>query len=101
MPLDVTAENPVSGSEFRYLRIQTVWIGHEREEAEPFTFDDDPFDEEFGAPFFTLYGVEADGHKERIADRETYREAAALARKLAPGIWLPDLPGQGSPVQRP
>lgn len=54
--------------------------------TEPFTLDDEPFDENFGAPYFGLYGVDAGGVLEHIADRRTYAESVSLAQKLAPGI---------------
>ena len=54
----------------------------------PFTTDDDPFDEEFGPPYFARYGVADDGLLERIADRDTYSDALNLAQKLAPGVAL-------------
>ena len=55
----------------------------------PFTTDDEPFDEEFGPPYFALYGVEDDDLLEHIADRDAYSEALSLAQKLAPGVALP------------
>jgi len=54
--------------------------------TEPFTAGDEPFDENFGAPYFGLYGVGADGILEHVADRRTYTEAVSLVQKLAPGI---------------
>ena len=89
MPLDVSAENPIFESEFQQFRIQTV-----REcgdgNIEPFTSADDPFDDKFGPPFFGFYGVYADGLLEHIADFDSYTAAADMARKLAPGIQLPN-----------
>jgi hypothetical protein len=91
IPVDVSAGNPISESEFRQFRIQTM-----REygdgNIEPFTSADDPFDDKFGRPFFGFYGVCDDGLLEHIADFESYAEAVSLARKLAPGIQFSDMP---------
>jgi len=91
VPVDLTAGNPISESEFRQFRIQTL-----REYGdgtiEPFTSVDNPFDEECGSPFFGFYGVCEDGLLEHIADFKTYSDAIGLARKLAPGIQFPDMP---------
>lgn len=86
VPLCVEAENPIAGSVFRRLRIQTVRCAAGGDFVGPMTMDDDPFAEEFGPPFFALYGVEVDGRLEHIADRRSYAEARELALKLAPGI---------------
>ena len=86
VPIDRVAPNPMAGSAFHAFRIQTVRDSLEDEITEPFTLDDEPFDENFGAPYFGLYGVDADGLLEHIADRRTYTEAVILAQKLAPGI---------------
>ncbi len=86
VPIDRVAPNPVAGSVFQSFRIQTVRDSLEDEITEPFTPDDEPFDENFGAPYFGLYGVDADEVLEHIADRRTYAEAVCLAQKLAPGI---------------
>lgn len=89
VPVDVRAPNPIGGSEFRAFRIQTVRDDLEEGDVAPFTTDDDPFDEEFGLPYFALYGVGDDGLLEHIADRDTYSDALNLAQKLAPGVALP------------
>ena len=86
VPIDRIAPNPIIGSVFRSFRIQTVRDVLDDEITEPFTLNDEPFDENFGAPYFGLYGVDADGTLEHIADRRTYAEAVSLAEKLAPGI---------------
>ena len=91
VPCDVIANNPTPNSQFRKFRIQTV--RHENEEdgdIKPYTMDDEPFDENFGEPYFGLYGVYEDGMLEHIADRKTYSEALSLAKKLAPEIDFPD-----------
>jgi hypothetical protein len=92
VPVDVTALNPVSGSLFREFRIQTVRDSIEDGDSNPYSVDDEPFDEEFGRPYFGLYGVGADGKLEHIADRKTYSEAVRLAEKLAPGVAFPNSP---------
>ncbi len=89
VPIDVRAPNPILGSEFQALRIQTMRDDIDGGGAIPFTVDDDPFDEEFGPPYFALYGVGYDGLSEHIADRDTYSDALKLAQKLAPSVELP------------
>jgi hypothetical protein len=93
VPIDMLAANPVPGSAFRQYRIQTVRNWFEDAEAVPFTADDEPFDEDYGPPYFALYGVNDDGLLEHIADRRTYAEAARLAEKFAPGLGF--LAGRG------
>ncbi len=102
MPLCVEAENPVRGSTFRRFRIQTMRCTPVEDGAMPMTADDDPFDAEYGRPFFALYGVGANGLLEHIADRPSYAEVRELALKLAPGIAFPEVavvryPGQVLP----
>ena len=92
VPFDVTALTPVEGTEFPQFRIQTMRDSLEYGDAVPFVASDEPFDEEFGKPYFGLYGVGADGKLEHIADRKTYGEIRQLAAKLAPGISLPITP---------
>ena len=89
VPVDVHAPNPISGSEFREFRIQTVRDDLDQGNVGPFTAGDDPFDDEFGPPYFALYGVGDDGVLEHIADRDTYSDALNLAQKLAPSVALP------------
>ena len=89
LPVDVRAPNPIGGSDFREFRIQTVRDHLDDGRVTPFTTDDDPFDEDFGPPYFALYGVGDDGLLEHIADREAYSDALNLAQKLAPGVVLP------------
>ena len=90
--VDVTAPNPTVGAAFRAFRIQTVRDSLEEDFVEAFTTDDEPFDDEWGTPYFGLYGVEDDGLLEHIADRSTYSAAVELACKLAPGIQFRTLP---------
>ncbi len=92
LPVDVRASNPIAGSEFREFLIQTVRDALNEGDVAPFTTDDDPFDEEFEAPYFALYGVGDDGLLEHVADRTTYAAALSLAQKLAPGVALPREP---------
>lgn len=101
VPVNVVAENPVAGSEFVRFRIQTVRFARESDVAEAFTLDGDPFDEEFGEPVYTLYGVFDDDTLEMIADRDTFADAVKLARQLAPGILLPDFPLPAKLSERP
>jgi hypothetical protein len=90
LPVDVRAANPASA--FKEFRIQTLRDDLADNDVIPFTEDGDPFDEELGAPYFGLYGVGDDGLMEHIADRRTYAEARCLARKLATGIEVPEVP---------
>ena len=92
LPVDVTAQNLAADAAFRMFRIQTARDAVEGGFTEPFTADDDPSDEEMGEPYFSLYGVGADGLLEHIADRRTYSEAVTLAGKIAPGIEFPTVP---------
>lgn len=86
MAIDVIAENPTVGAAFPKFRIQTVGDSLDDEFVERFTTDDEPFVEEFGAPYFGLYGVGGDDLLEHIADRATYSASVELVGKLAPGI---------------
>lgn len=86
IPICVTARNPVQGSLFREFQIHTVRDSIEDDSSCQYTTDDDPFDENFGVPYFCLYGVGDDGLLEHIADRRRYSEAVSLAQKLAPGV---------------
>lgn len=86
VPFCIAAQNPLAGSGFRAFRIQTFRVSVGDEGVELFTESDELCDEEFGPPTVGLYGVDDSGLLEHIADRPTYRDAAALARKLAPGL---------------
>jgi hypothetical protein len=94
VPVDISASNPLRSlrsfvaneSAFCEFRIQTVREELADHDCAPFTAADDPFDPDFGPPYYGLYGVGEDGLPEHIADRQTYAEALALAQKLAPGI---------------
>ncbi len=88
VPVDVKCSNPVLDSPFKQFRIQT-----ERDEvggngSAIFTSADDPFDEDFGWPYFGLYGITQDEKAELITHRKTYGETVNLLRKLAPGISI-------------
>ncbi len=99
LPIDMRVPNPVPGSMFRELRIQTMRHSLDGDDVVPFTADDDPFDEEFAPPYFSLYGTNNDGRLEHIADRRTYPEILDLARKLAPGVAFSTKPIFTSPSQ--
>jgi len=91
LPVCVEAPNPLAGAEFYRLRIQTVRHELDEEgETAPFTEDDDPFDENYGAPYFGIYGVDEDGLLDHIADRDTYQAARSLLAALLPGIGFPE-----------
>lgn len=92
VPLELEVENPVLGSAFRSFRIQTVRCTPVEDGVAPMSVDDDPSDDEYGHPFFALFGVENDGRLEHIADRRSYAEAREFALKLAPGIAFPEVP---------
>jgi hypothetical protein len=89
LPVNVTVPNPIHGSGFREFRIQSMRDAVSDNYAAPYTLDDDPFDADFGAPYYALYGIGADGLLEFIAQRKSYSDAADLARRLAPGVNLP------------
>lgn len=89
LPVDVSAVNPVQGSGFTTLRIQTMREFHADDDCLPFTADDEPFDEQCGPPYFALFGIGTDGFPEHIAHRTTYTEARRLVQLLAPGVDFP------------
>jgi hypothetical protein len=76
--------------QFRQFRIQTVRDNKENGDVYPFWIGEDPFDDKFTAPYFTLYGIAFDGLSEHIADRRTYAKITVLARKILPLIQFPD-----------
>jgi hypothetical protein len=92
VPIDMIALNPVVGAAFTKFRIQTMRNTLEDNEPTPFVAGDDPFDENFGNFFFSLYGVETSGILEHIADRQAYKDVLGLAQKLAPSIAFPISP---------
>ena len=92
IPVNVTAPNPFAVSGFREFRIQTVRDSIDDDDIVPFVCDDDPFDTDYGPPYFALYGIDAQGSLEHIADRKTYSEAVKLAQKLAREIDFPTTP---------
>jgi hypothetical protein len=94
LPVDMTRENPVSGSGFALLRIRTMRERLDESDVAPFSIGDDPFDDAMDAPFFALYGLDDDGLPEHIADRSSYEAIRDLAAKLAPGVDFPELPGR-------
>jgi len=87
IPVDLAAPNPAAAnSPFKKFRIQTVRESIEGKDCAVYGFDDEPFDPEYGVPFFGLYGLDENGFAEHIADRPTCKEALELAQNLAPGI---------------
>lgn len=92
VPIDVHIKNPIPDSEFRQFRIQTVRDHREDGDVHPFWIGEEPFDDEFTAPYFALYGVDINGLSEHIADRRTYAEITTLAHKILPDIRFPDFP---------
>jgi hypothetical protein len=90
LPVCIEAANLLAGAIFSRLRIQTIReeLGADGEVA-PFVEDDDPYDENYGQPFFGIYGVRQDGSLEHIADRATYQEARDLMANMLPGIEFP------------
>lgn len=92
VPVDVKVANPVTGSAFREFRIQTIRVSGDLESVEPFVVGDHPYDDNYGEPHFGVYGVDKDGSLEHIADRDTYADAVALVKKLAPNVCFPAFP---------
>jgi len=90
VPVDLKAANPVLGSAFVAFRIQSLRL--RRDDVVPFVANDEPFDDECGPLFFGLYGIEAHGRSEHIADRSTYRDMLNLVQKLAPCVEFPKSP---------
>jgi hypothetical protein len=90
VPVDVTAVNPRPGASAQSLRIRTMRRRVDGGQCEPFTPDDDPFDEKFGEPYFALFGAGGTGPAEHIADRRSYAGAVRQARRLEPGVGFPD-----------
>lgn len=86
VPVDVIASNPLAASPFKKLRIRTMRDAVDGSFSAPYTSAEDPFDEEYGPPYFGLYGIAEDGLDEHIADRRTFADAVSLAQKLSPGI---------------
>jgi hypothetical protein len=97
IPIDVRAVNPISDSPFREFRIQTVRTTAEGDAIIPFCLDDEPFDENYGPPYFGIYGIDEAGELEHIADRVTYSDAVALVKKLVPNIAFPGQPAFHGP----
>jgi hypothetical protein len=89
VPVNLKETNPLyaKGSSFREFRIQSVRDGID-DHCVPYTHADDPFDGSFSAPYFGLYGVDAKGHLEHIADRPTCAKTLGLAQNLVPGIYF-------------
>jgi hypothetical protein len=92
VPVNLTAANPNAASLFRHLQIRSVRRHHEDNDIWQYTVDDEPDDADFGDVFFGLYGLDAAGFAEHIADRDSYSDALTLSAKLAPGISFPESP---------
>jgi hypothetical protein len=90
IPVDVIVDNTVAGSAFIAFRIQTARDFLAELQVFPFTDSDDPFDENLGERYFSIYGVGEDGLLEHIADRSSYSLARELVLKLAPGVVCPE-----------
>lgn len=91
VPVDLTADNPVTASDFSKFRIQTMRDSVVDDKPTPYVFGDKPFDEDFGEVYFSLYGVAETGLIEHIADRKNYRGVLELVQKLVPSIAFPEL----------
>lgn len=92
VPIDLAEDCAATSTGYRKYRIQTVRWSTNSDEVVPFTADDDPFDAEYGPPFFALYGVTAEGKSEHVVDRPTYASMFALVRMIAPTVSFPDEP---------
>lgn len=90
--VDVTTSNPLPGAFFGGFRIQTLRNSRDDNSVETFTSADDPYDDDWGVPYFALYGVDQGGQLEHITDRATYAELLLLVGKLAPGVRFPAQP---------
>jgi hypothetical protein len=96
LPVNLIADNPTAGSQFKKFRIQTVRNHIDGDGISAYTWDDEPFDDNYDWPYFSLYGIGEDGLLEHIADRTTCDEAMNLARNHAPGIKFSS-PNKSSP----
>lgn len=93
LPLDLTAANPVKGSEWKHWRIQTTRsLLNDRDNVEVMAYGDDPFDTEYTTPSISLYGVGKDGLAEHVRDFYEYASAVKFVRSVAPGVDFPDQP---------
>ena len=92
LPADVSGINRIKVSPFSGFRILTVREDLRDGTTCPFEVGDKLFDEDFGKPYFGLYGVSGDGLLEHIADRAGFTDARELLLKLIPGLDLPEQP---------
>lgn len=92
VPVDVRVTNTVPGSTFREYRIQTVRLRGDLDSVEPFVVGDDPYDDNYGKPYFGVYGADEKDILEHVADRDNYDDAVALVQKLAPNVEFPSFP---------
>jgi hypothetical protein len=86
IPLHVHAANPIPGATFTGLYIRTMREAKDGSGVYPFTEKDEPFDPNFGVPFYGIYGIDSSGMSEHITDRSTRSDAIAIVEKLLPGI---------------
>lgn len=89
LPIHLEVDNPVPGSPFCRLRIRSMRVLLDEDNCEALTWDDDPYDPDFGSVFLSLYGVDKAGDLEHIADRTSYAALRSLACALAPGVAFP------------
>jgi hypothetical protein len=89
VPVFIERAHPVSTSAFRFLRIRTVRDSLVENGVASFCEEDDPFDENFGEPYFGIYGLDEYGTVEHIADRDNYAAARELIENLVPGSGFP------------
>lgn len=92
IPVDLIAPNPVPNAGFRKFRIQTVRDSLADRQPNPYVMGDEPYDESFSEPYFSLYGVDTAGLHEHIADRDSYMKILQLAQRIAPAIAFPPIP---------
>lgn len=92
VPMQITVKNPHDGSGFTAYRIATYRnLIEDNNEPCTFSVDCEPYDENYGDPYFRLSGLAGDQQEVPIADRATYAEVLALARKIAGHFSFPDV----------
>ncbi|HEY5345612.1 MAG TPA: hypothetical protein VIK62_04635 [Verrucomicrobiae bacterium] len=89
IPIDVRVSNPISTAAFREFHIQAFRKSIQNGDLVPFSSDGEMYDDAFGHPYYSLYGVDKFGFSEHIADRKTYQELVYLAERFAPGVVFP------------
>lgn len=86
IPLRIHATNPIPQARFQTVYIQTVREAKDGSGIYPFTEEDDLADPCFGSLFYGVYGRDAEGTSEHIADRRTPEAAIQVATGLIPGL---------------